>query len=90
METKSILQKKQIEKVCLICGRKIKVIFYPKGNYRGGHYFGKIPLYRNEELKKALNAGTRKGKINEMRINIFKKSPKPYAFQEYWECPKCY
>ncbi len=35
---------KRLEKICSICGRKIKVILCKDKAYRGGHYFGKIPL----------------------------------------------
>jgi ribosomal protein L23 len=33
---------KRIEKICVVCGKKIKVILYKDRTYRGGHYFGKI------------------------------------------------
>jgi len=81
---------KRLEKICSICGRKIKVILYKDRSYRGGHYFGKIPLYTKRELHKALKAGTRKKRIGDFEINVLKKDPKPYKYEEYWECPKCY
>jgi len=81
---------KRLDKICVCCGRKIKVILYKDRSYRGGHYFGKIPLYTKQELKKALGAGTRKERICELEIEILKKDPKPYKYEEYWECPECY
>lgn len=81
---------KRLNKTCSICGRKIKVILYKDRNYRGGHYFGKMPLYTKKELRKALKIGTRKEKIGEFEIEVLKKDPKSYGYQEYWECPKCY
>ncbi len=42
MVTKII--KKRLDKKCLICGKKIKVIVYVDYSYRGGHYFGNIPI----------------------------------------------
>ena len=81
---------KQLDKACACCGRKIKVILYKDRNYRGGHYFGKVPLYTKKELDKALKAGTRKVKIGDTVFDVLKKDPKPYKYQEYWECPKCY
>ncbi|MFA4975386.1 MAG: hypothetical protein WC839_02945 [Candidatus Paceibacterota bacterium] len=31
--------KERIERFCVICGKKIKVILYNNRSYRGGHYF---------------------------------------------------
>jgi len=81
---------KRLNKDCACCGKSIKVILYKDKNYRGGHYFGKIPLHTKKELDKALKAGTRKVKIGKHIINVLKKDPKPYGYKEYWECPKCY
>jgi len=81
---------KGLNKTCAVCGRKIKVIVYKDRTYRGGHYFGKIPLYTKEELNKALKVGAHKGKISNWEINVLNKDPKPYKYEEYWECPKCY
>ena len=81
---------KRLNKVCAICGRRIKVIVYKDRTYRGGHYFGKIPLYTKKELNKALKAGTYKEEIGNWEINVLNKDPKPYKYEEYWECPKCY
>ena len=81
---------KWIEKSCVCCGRKIKVILYQNRSYRGGHYFGKIQLYTKRELSKALKVGTRKEKIGDFEIEVLKKDPKSYKYEEYWECPKCY
>lgn len=33
---------KRLEKTCVVCGRKIKVILYKDKTYRGGHYFGEL------------------------------------------------
>jgi hypothetical protein len=81
---------KRIEKTCACCGRKIKVILYKDKSYRGGHYFGKIPLHTKREFNKALKFGTRKERIGGLEIEVLKKDPKPYKHIEYWECPKCY
>ena len=81
---------KRLNKICAICGRRIKVIVYKDRTYRGGHYFGKIPLYTKKELNKALKVGTHKEKIGNWEINVLNKDPKPYKYEEYWECPKCY
>lgn len=79
-----------LSRQCAICGRKMRVILYQDHSYRGGHHFGKIPLHRKGEMEKALKAGTRKSKIGNMTIKVLKRDPKPYAYVEYWECPKCY
>lgn len=81
---------RRLVKRCVVCGRSMKIILYRGGTYRGGHYFGKIPRYRKRETQKALKAGTRKSKLGTMTIQVLKQSPKPYAYVEYWECPKCY
>ena len=81
---------KRLEKTCSVCGRKIKMILYKDGTYRGGHYFGKIPLYTKKELNKALKAGTVKKRIGDLDVEVLKKDPKPYKYEEYWECPRCY
>ena len=81
---------KQLSKTCAVCEKKIKVILYKNKTYRGGHYFGKVPLCTKKELNKALKAGTRKQSITGFKIEVLKKDPKPYKYEEYWECPKCY
>jgi len=81
---------KRLDKTCACCGRKIRVILYEDKNYRGGHYFGKTPLHTKRELNKALKFGTKKERIGGLEIEILKRDPKPYKYEEYWECPKCY
>ena len=81
---------KRLDKTCACCGRRIKVILYKDKSYRGGHYFGKILLYNKRELNKSLKGGTRKEYIGGLVIEVFKKDPKPYEHEEYWECPGCY
>lgn len=81
---------KKLAKKCLVCGKDIKVIIYQDHSYRGGHYFGKIPIHKKGELDRAMKAGTRKVRIGKMVVNILEKDLKPYKYREYWECPKCY
>lgn len=81
---------KRITPTCVICGKKMYVICYRDHTYRGGHYFGKIPLYRKSEWKKSAVAGTREVKMLGIIMTVFKKEPKPYDHAEYWECPRCY
>lgn len=91
--SKRVAKKEIIErlnKICAICGRQIKIIIYTDKSYRGGHYFGKVPLYTKKELHKALKAGTRKELIGNTQVNMLKKDPKPYRWVEYWECAGCY
>jgi hypothetical protein len=40
---------KRIEKACVCCEKKIKVILYKDRSYRGAHYFGKILPGKNKE-----------------------------------------
>lgn len=81
---------KRLEKICACCSRKIKVILYKDRTYRGGHYFGKVPLHTKKEINKALKAGTRKETIGGFTFEVLKKDPKSSKYIEYWECPKCY
>ena len=75
---------------CVVCGKNAKIILYSGGKYRGGHYFGKIPIYTNKAWKEAINAGTHKSKLMGKMINVMNKDPKPYGYAEYWGCSKCY
>ncbi len=89
-KSKSKIIKDRLEKSCSICGKKIKVIRYTDKTYRGGHYFGKIPIHTKKEMMEALKAGTRTSKRLGYEFQVMKKDPKPYKHIEYWECPKCY
>jgi len=82
--------KKRLKKICSCCGKAIKVIVYSKKNYRGGHYFGKIPLVSKKEYAKAEKFGMDKFVFHGLEMRAYKKDPKPYSHFEYWECPKCY
>lgn len=91
----SELKKEIIQRTCAVCGKRISVRIYKKlidkgCNYRGGHYFGKIPLYTKKELGKTLKTGTRKTHLGKLEVEVLKKDPKPYKYEEYWECPNCY
>ena len=85
---KSVAEK--IKKTCSVCEKKIKIILYKDKSYRGGHYFGEIPIYSKKEWQKAIKAGARKSRIGKMQINVLKRDPKPSRYVEYWECPRCY
>lgn len=82
--------KDRVEKICSICGKKIKVILYDDRSYRGGHYFFDIPICTKAEEKKSFRAGTREWKFGGRVFNVLKRDPKPYKHIEYWECPRCY
>lgn len=82
--------KKRITPACAVCGRKMRVVCYRDHTYRGGHYFGKIPLYRKGELEKARRYGVRECVFHGIKISVLKRDPKPYDHAEYWECPRCY
>lgn len=88
--SKSKIIKNRTEKLCAICGKKIKVILYTNRSYRGGHYFGKIPISTKKEWARVMKLGTTPLKFGDKTIQVLKKDPKPYKHVEYWECPKCY
>ena len=86
---KKIISKRKHKK-CAICGRKINLIMYTDKTYRGGHYFGKIPISTKKAWREALKLGTTEMKIGNTVAHVLRKDPKPYKHVEYWECPKCY
>jgi len=77
--------KKRSFKKCSICARDIQLIQYSNSRYRGGHYFGKVPLSRRKELDRALRAGVVKRHIGDMVVDVLKKDPKPYAYADIWK-----
>ena len=81
---------KHLVKSCACCGKQVKVFVYKNNTYRGGHYFGKIPLHSEEAIGEAVKAGFNPWYFKNSAFRVFKKDPKPYAHAEYWECPKCY
>jgi len=36
--------KDRLDRTCAACAKAMRVILYTDKNYRGGHYFGKIPV----------------------------------------------
>jgi hypothetical protein len=82
--------KKHVQKKCSICPREMDVIIYTDKSYRGGHYFGRVPLSTEKEKAKARSFGTRTVKWGDMEVQVCNKDPKPYGYFEYWECLKCY
>jgi len=69
---------------------KMQILTFDNRTYTGGHYFGKIPLFRKKELARSERAGTRKQRKGSMMVDVLKRDPKPYKFAENWECEKCY
>ncbi len=81
---------KRLAKKCTVCGKKITVYLYTNKTMRGGHYFGKVPLYTKAEIMRASKGGTHKEFVGDWEMNIMNIEPKPYGHTEYWECPTCY
>ena len=81
---------KRLQKTCACCGKAISVIVYSKKDYRGGHFFGKIPLYTKKEAAYADSFGLKKEFFGKTEVFVANKDPKPYGYTEYWECPRCY
>lgn len=81
--------KARLQKECLVCGKEFKLIHYTDKTYRGGKYFGKIPVSIKKERKRVYALGTRKVVIDGFEMNVLKEDPKPYKHVEYWECSKC-
>lgn len=87
--TKKVIRAR-LDKKCSCCGKQIRVIVYSKSDYRGGHFFGKIPLHTDKAWREANKAGTRDWNVNGTILKVMKKDPVAYRHVEYWECPKCY
>lgn len=68
----------------------MKVIVHIDKTYRGGHFFGKIPLYTHMAMREADKAGYAEEKLGALAVRVMKKDPVAYKQVEYWECPKCY
>ena len=81
---------KRVDKQCACCPRKMRVLLYSDRTYRGGHYFGKIPFCTDKEWRRTLKAGTHKVRMGNHTLNVCNRDPKPYKYEEYWECPTCY
>jgi hypothetical protein len=43
--------KKEMNKSCVVCGKKINVVLYTDSTYKGGHYFGRIPIPGNNKAE---------------------------------------
>ena len=82
--------KKHLAKDCSIWGKLMDVIVYRNHSYRGGHYFGKVPISSKKEMSKAMKSGTRTMLVGDMKVQVINRDPKPYDYFEYWECPACY
>ena len=72
-----------IERKCLVCDKKLKIVVGENGKYSGGYYFGEVgfPIEGTGELKKT-------GK-KFMGGNVVKWTGKEDNV-EYWECDKCF
>ncbi|OGZ44111.1 MAG: hypothetical protein A2756_05485 [Candidatus Ryanbacteria bacterium RIFCSPHIGHO2_01_FULL_48_27] len=79
-----------LKRICSACGAKMQILTFNNRTYTGGHFFGKVPLFRKSEWSKSLKAGVRKQRMGSMMVNVLKKDPKPYKFAENWECERCY
>jgi hypothetical protein len=65
----------KIKRQCAICGKRFLIKVFGNGKYTGGHFFGKIPLYTDEEFEKARRAGTTKERWGKTVVEILKKDP---------------
>lgn len=75
---------KKLKKRCVVCGKKLNIIIVDaKCHYTGGHYFGRMKLY-----KKYRDTG-RFSKFGKFSANIVSGIGKPKEV-EYWECEKCF
>ena len=80
---------KRLIRKCSICGKKISATIYSDRSYKGGVYFGKIGMYTEKVMNKALKAGSRPANSGSKNIRVLNKDPILYKYVEYWECLKC-
>jgi len=73
---------KILKRRCAVCGKELKIKVYEDGSYRGGHYFGKVPI--NWKDVKTIGK-TRIGKIDVNVVELVEPE-----CEEYWECEDCY
>jgi len=71
---------KRVNKGCAACGVTMPVVVYKDKKYRGGHYFGKHPVYSKKELKKMWESGTHKSKVGDMEFDVLNYDGKPSRY----------
>jgi len=76
---------KKINRVCLVCGKRIRVTLYADRHYRNGHYFATIKFPVGKGEYKKIGTSTLFGK----KVDIVKWTGKEKEV-EYWECNICY
>jgi hypothetical protein len=58
--TKTKEPSRKLNKMCVVCGKDIKVFLYPDRSYRGGHYFGKISLPTKQKAEEGISSPGKK------------------------------
>lgn len=78
--------KRKINRVCLVCGKKIYATVFANGKYTSGHYFGRldVPIEGTGEYVKT---GTTK--VGKLKADVVKWTGKKKKV-EYWECDSCF
>ncbi|MGA1820094.1 MAG: hypothetical protein ACMUHU_03695 [Thermoplasmatota archaeon] len=75
----------EIERKCIVCGKKLSIQLKDNGEYSGGHYFGKIeiPVGPGEYRKVG------RSKLLDMDFGVVEWTGE-YLEEEYWECDACF
>ncbi len=74
-------QSKRLTKFCVICGKAIKVFIYPDKTMRGGHYFGKMPIYSEAEIARASKSSINTITFIGRKINVLANDPKAHGYE---------
>ena len=74
---------KKINRKCVVCGRTLQILLDPRNRYKGGHYFGRMKIYKKHKETGKYSV------FGKIKFPIVKGIGKSKEF-EYWECEKCY
>jgi len=67
-----------ISRICLVCGKPLRINIFEDHTYEGGHYFGVM------EIPKEIVEGNPREHPN------YAGEENGYVKIEYWECSRCY
>lgn len=79
------MKKEQILRRCIVCGKDLKILVDEKGEYTGGHYFGRVefPVGDGE------NISLGKTNILDFEMEVVDWTG-DHEEVEYWECEECF
>ncbi|MBN1539754.1 MAG: hypothetical protein JW939_06380 [Candidatus Thermoplasmatota archaeon] len=76
---------KEIERKCIVCGKRLKIGLLKDGSYTGGYYFGRITIPVGEGEHRKVG----RSKIVDMEVDVVEWTGE-HLETEYWECDECF